>query len=292
MSRRRRSEGGRGFTLIELLVVISIIVLLMALLIPALQRVRRQAKAVLCHSNLRQWAMTLAAYTEDHEGRYPSDPLGINGIWLLRGTFLSESDPNADEGSFHHFSTKGIACCPMATKPSGESSFGATGFYGSVRWQVEGRSGSAFTAWEIMSPTPAFQGSYGYNAYLSSGFTWPPISMIARSRRIGLDVLSLRGRATIPVLLDATMPWSSPRPFEPPGDPLGRVGVGMSTFCMTRHGRHVNGLFLDWSVRRIDLKELWTLKWYAEYDTAGPWTKAGGMLPEDWPGWMRDCKDY
>ncbi|NLH43532.1 MAG: hypothetical protein GX448_16955, partial [Planctomycetes bacterium] len=54
----------------------------------------------------------------------------------------------------------------------------------------------------------------------------------------------------------------------------------------------VGGLFLDWSVRKVGLKELWTLKWYDEFDRAGKWTKAGGVQPEDWPQWMRGFKDY
>jgi prepilin-type processing-associated H-X9-DG protein len=61
---------------------------------------------------------------------------------------------------------------------------------------------------------------------------------------------------------------------------------------MDRHTGHVNGLFLDFSVRKIGLKEIWTLKWSAGYDTAGHWTKAGGVQPEDWPQWMRNFKDY
>ena len=54
----------------------------------------------------------------------------------------------------------------------------------------------------------------------------------------------------------------------------------------------INAAFLDWSVRKVGLKELWTLKWSRTFDTAGPWTKAGGVEPEDWPQWMRKFKDY
>jgi len=42
----------------------------------------------------------------------------------------------------------------------------------------------------------------------------------------------------------------------------------------------------------VDLKQLYTLKWSSAFNTAGPWTKAGGVEPEDWPQWMRKYKDY
>jgi prepilin-type N-terminal cleavage/methylation domain-containing protein len=58
-----------AFTLIELLVVIAIIALLMAVLLPSLQRVRKQAKAAICLSHLRQWGTAVALFLEDREGR-------------------------------------------------------------------------------------------------------------------------------------------------------------------------------------------------------------------------------
>jgi hypothetical protein len=51
-------------------------------------------------------------------------------------------------------------------------------------------------------------------------------------------------------------------------------------------------LFMDWGVRKVCLKELWTLKWNRVFDTAGPWTKTGGVQPNDWPEWMRKVRDY
>ncbi len=61
----------RGFTLIELLVVISILVLLISLLLPALRQARETAHTVVCLSNLRQIAMALQGYRNDNRNLAP-----------------------------------------------------------------------------------------------------------------------------------------------------------------------------------------------------------------------------
>jgi prepilin-type processing-associated H-X9-DG protein len=66
----------------------------------------------------------------------------------------------------------------------------------------------------------------------------------------------------------------------------------MARCCINRHVGAVNCLFLDGSARKVGLKEPWSLKWHRMFNTAGPWTKAGGVLPSDWPQWMRPFKEY
>lgn len=85
----------------------------------------------------------------------------------------------------------------------------------------------------------------------------------------------------------------SPYEHDPPPEVEGYDNTcRMSLICMNRHTGGINMTFMDWSVRKVRLKQLWTLKWHREYNTAGPWTKAGGVLAEDWPAWMRGFKDY
>ena len=87
----------KGFTLIELLVVIAIIALLLAILTPALSRVKRYAKKVICLSNLRQIGTGVLVYAEEHNGFVPQNT-GGDTPWIiafmpyLGGDYATQTD--------------------------------------------------------------------------------------------------------------------------------------------------------------------------------------------------------
>jgi len=261
-----------GFTLIELLVVIAIIALLMAILMPTLQRFKRQAKAVICRSNLRQWGLFFSAYTDDNDGYFHN---GDISDW--RHLWIKALRP-------HYKDFRDICYCPMAVKRS------------NVHLGAGNELGGTFTTWSVFTgkynwDEDTFYGSYGINGWTRN----PPAEIEAQYHGNFPTEYNWRrpnvgGANNIPVFLDCRWPdgWMK----HDIGPPEYEDALTWARFCMNRHSGAVNGLFLDWSVRKVGIKELWTCKWHREFDTAGPYTKAGYVQPEDWPQWMKSFKDY
>ena len=76
-------HGDRGFTLVETLVVIGIIVILVALLFPAIGAARHKALQASCSNNLRQIGMATLMYAGDYDSRLPFRSPECFWAWAL-----------------------------------------------------------------------------------------------------------------------------------------------------------------------------------------------------------------
>jgi prepilin-type N-terminal cleavage/methylation domain-containing protein len=271
----------RGFTLIELLVVIAIIALLMAILMPALQRVKGQAQAISCQARLREWGLVFKLYTDDHDG-YFNEGWGANDATLYPNALRSYYKDNFE-----------MLLCPTATRLMQNNADWGT-FKAAER--VMGGTNYVFS-YCINSWTNYMHGDRGDR--LEEWF-WKNVNnttaVLPGTRTPSGKSVSLN---TIPVLGDGTWHDAWPRDTDAPSQTMDGFGImdqgtsgEMNHFCINRHDGNVGMLFMDWSTRRVGLKELWTLKWHRSYTTSGAWTKAGGARPEDWPAWIRNFKDY
>jgi prepilin-type N-terminal cleavage/methylation domain-containing protein/prepilin-type processing-associated H-X9-DG protein len=286
----------KGFTLVELLVVIAIIALLMSILMPAMARVKKQAKAVMCQTQLRQWYLIFMMYTEDNEGFFHGE-LGAGGRsqgWVpaLRPYYAGERKPKEDDTGAESGAERDIRLCPMANRW-----FRSQGYTGSLAaWGIYKGDTSDEGAWWAYEGDC---GSYGLNGWVcneepSVDDWWDQVGNLWRTPNV-------KNSGDVPLFMDCQWVDGWPQERNDPPDYEGDMAKSgeyyfeqaMQQFCINRHGGGtVNCLFLDGSVRKVGLKELWTLKWHRLWVVDGPMTKAGGMTRDQWPIWMRNFQDY
>jgi prepilin-type N-terminal cleavage/methylation domain-containing protein/prepilin-type processing-associated H-X9-DG protein len=102
-----------GFTLIELLVVIAIIAILIALLVPAVQKVREAAARTQCVNNLKQLGLATHGYHDANKkmpsnrtpNTYGYDINGSSWSWLSRILPYVEQGPLYTQGNLANFPT-------------------------------------------------------------------------------------------------------------------------------------------------------------------------------------------
>ncbi len=247
-----------GFTLIELLVVIAIIALLMSILLPGLGKARDHAKYILCSSRLRQFGIMFEMYGQDNRESLPG---GWNSgkMWMvdLLPYYKGEGDVRLCPKAKQFLSDKDPATCFIPDV------FTAWGKFGEGSW----------SSYDPEWAETGMYGSFGINGWAHN----PPDIGTVKNPDENYDIdpvdrpkywrktINVKRPDTVPLMGDALWDGSTPEKRDRPSSGAGVMGSDISVFCVPRHNGKVNMMFMDKSVRKVGIKELWSLKWNTEW---------------------------
>jgi len=248
-------QKSKAFTLIELLVVISIIALLLAILLPSLRKARLTSRSVVCQAHLKTWADAFVMYTNEYDNYFPSAMPGSGGTLGWWTIALKPYYGNEMKTWF----------CPLATKP----------------YTQNGQD--PYAAWVVATSQtgelrPGDYGSYGINAwvYNRSG-QYKDFSEAHAWKNTFAKMPN-----SVPIFGDCMWRGGFPEDDDTPQDAESVRFVddneSMRYFNMNRHSGATNLVFMDFSVRKVLLKQLWRLKWSRNFNTTAP--------SPVWPEWM------
>jgi prepilin-type processing-associated H-X9-DG protein len=239
-SGRSHPASPPAFTLVELLVVIGIIALLIGVLMPALNAARRQARAVACLSNLRQFGQAFLMYTNANKGK----SMFYDGIPDRWPAVLQP----------YHGDVDAIRFCPEAVQFN--------------QWW-----GDAFHAWgDAYVGLEDERGSYGMNLWVArthfdgtGGGLAAHGPVIAGPKEAYIQLPAAKLSSEAPLFADSVWYGGWPKDTDPapanlrypPPDPFNN----MWRFCIARHQRAINIVFVDGHGEKVDLEGLWRLKW-------------------------------
>lgn len=228
----------RGFTLVELLVVISIMAMLIALLIPTLQRVAGKSRQFGCQMNLRSVAFDFSMFADRNlRPKWGDDKSNLSGNQFWLETF-QESEYEIDEfwsrgePTFRgEVSDLGVMACPE------------------VRGQITMRNETACSEYAIQ---PARNISFAFNVRL-----WRPERKLGgmwATPQVPLSDRILSTGREIPLLfdIDAQLAEEQMRlPFYsgPAVDPDAPYSSGSQWFPTTRHDGQMQVAFVGGSVK-------------------------------------------
>ena len=245
-----------GFTLIELLVVVAIIGLLIAIMLPSLGKARKRARTTICMTNERYLVESYRMYFQDTATILSSTGHGNSGAWdfQLLGQGLTPLTYYTNNGRGTTMDKPRF--CPETS---------------SDRRHTGPQVGTAVLGWDCrVGPGGGSTGSYGMNNWMYNGATYSSRGTSFSTT----DFYRLKGTTNdfaMPVFVDAVWHDFLAKPTDMPGSNLTDPEVGsspdrnLSDAAIARHGKAVNVSFWDQHVETVSLKELWKVRWSANW---------------------------
>ncbi len=251
----------RAFTLIELLVVVAIIIALLAILLPSMNRAVLVSNAAVCASNVRQLHTAYVNLLSDRFMAGPdfNGPDGL-GEWML---------PLVD----YHDGVDDLRFCPLATEVNPADA---------TAW---GHVGSATSAWSRPHASgQTIYGSYGFNGFLYGSIAAGYANAYSSAPHPGSWMYKLSDiptPSTTPLMADSN--WLDLFPHHdnlvPPSTTTGwqwhtapNAGNGLymlGRVVLDRHLRRTNVAFVDGHVEGVELENLWDLQWSRTFERQG-----------------------